>query len=114
MRLDTVEYIGKVATVTLEEGGLMVVRFQQGNGALSGQTLAPEYPATAAALGACGAVAESLLVAPALAAPDVAGSVAPSIAALAGADTGAGAWPAPAGRRRWRAAAASAVRPANS
>jgi TM2 domain-containing membrane protein YozV/Tfp pilus assembly major pilin PilA len=37
--LENVAYIGKVATITLENEGVMVVRFQQGNGALSGQTL---------------------------------------------------------------------------
>ena len=39
VRLDTVEYVGTLATVSLEQDGVMVVRFQPGNGALSGQTI---------------------------------------------------------------------------
>ena len=39
VRLETVEYVGTLATVSLEQDGVMVVRFQPGNGALSGQTV---------------------------------------------------------------------------
>lgn len=39
VRLDTVAYVGTLATVSLEPEGVMVVRFQAGNGSLSGQTV---------------------------------------------------------------------------
>lgn len=37
--LDNVEYIGKIATVTLQPSGVLMVRFLSGNGSLSDQTL---------------------------------------------------------------------------